>query len=148
MKKYIWLLMELKKYLNNYLLGVIGWVLLIISEFFSWFTDYSLIEFYVIYSSVAIEDSFLYLFPLMIGIICLIASFVVIYKIELKIKGVIIFFVGLGFLIIFFIDYITQEISNISNAGLGFYLGIIGFLLILFNIINILITIEKQMDGN
>jgi len=140
--------MELKKYLNTYILGVIGSVLLIISEFFSWFTDYSLIERYVIYSSVAIEDSFLYLFPLMSGIICLIASSLVIYKIELKIKCVIIFFVGLGFLIIFFIDYITQEISYISNAGIGFYLGVIGFLLILFNIINILITIEKQMDGN
>ena len=140
--------MELKKYLNTYILGVIGSVLLIISEFFSWFTDYSLIEIYIISSSVAIEDSFLYLFPLMSGIICLIASSLVIYKIELKIKCVIIFFVGLGFLIIFFIDYITQEISYISNANIGFYLGIIGFLLILFNIINILITIEKQMDGN
>ena len=140
--------MELKKYLNIYILGVIGSVILIISEFFSWFTDYSLIEIYVISSSVAIEDSFLYLFPLMSGIICLIASSLVIYKIELKIKSVIIFFVGLGFLIIFFIDYITQEISYISNANIGFYLGVIGFLLILFNIINILITIEKQMDGN
>lgn len=140
--------MELKKYLNTYLLGVIGSVLLIISEFFSWFTDYSLIEIYVISASVAIEDSFLYLFPLMSGIICLIASSLVIYKIELKIKCVIIFFVGLGFLIIFFIDYITQEISYISNPGIGFYLGVTGFLLILFNIINILITIEKQMDGN
>ena len=140
--------MELKKYLNIYILGVIGSVILIISEFFSWFTDYSLIEIYVIYSSVAIEDSFLYLFPLMSGIICLIASSLVIYKIELKIKCVIIFFVGLGFMIIFFIDYITQEISYISNPGIGFYLGVIGFLLILFNIINILITIEKQMDGN
>ena len=140
--------MELKKYLNIYILGVIGSVILIISEFFSWFADYSLIEMYVIYSSVAIEDSFLYLFPLMSGIICLIASSLVIYKIELKIKCVIIFFVGLGFMIIFFIDYITQEISYISNANIGFYLGVIGFLLILFNIINILITIEKQMDGN
>lgn len=140
--------MELKKYLNTYILGVIGSVILIISEFFSWFTDYSLIEIYVISSSVAIEDSFLYLFPLMSGIICLIASSLVIYKIELKIKCVIIFFVGLGFLIIFFIDYITQEISYIYNAGIGFYLGVIGFLLILFNMINILITIEKQMDGN
>ncbi|MCK4479117.1 MAG: hypothetical protein KAV01_01195 [Candidatus Lokiarchaeota archaeon] len=140
--------MELKKYLNTYILGVIGSVILILSEFFSWFTDYSLIEIYIISSSVAIEDSFLYLFPLMSGIICLIASSLVIYKIELKIKCVIIFFVGLGFMIIFFIDYITQEISYISNANIGFYLGVIGFLLILFNIINILITIEKQMDGN
>ncbi len=140
--------MELKKYINTYILGIVGSILLILSEFFSWFSNYNLIEIYVITSSVNIEDSFLFLFPLLSGIICLIASALVIYKIELKIKSVIIFFVGLGFLIIFFIDYITQAIEYISNAGIGFYLGIIGFLLILINIINVLITIEKLREGN
>ena len=127
--------MELKKYINTYIMGAVGSILLILSEFFSWFSDYSLIEIYVITSSVNIEDSFLFLFPLLSGIICLIASILVIYKIELKVKSVIIFFVGLGFLIIFFVDYITQDIEYISSAGIGFYLGVIGFLLILFNII-------------
>jgi len=140
--------MELKKYINTYIMGVVGSILLILSEFFSWFSDYNLIEIYVITSSVNIEDSFLFLFPLLSGIICLIASILVIYKIELKVKSVIIFFVGLGFLIIFFVDYITQDIEYISSAGIGFYLGVIGFLLILFNIINILITIEKHTEGN
>jgi len=129
-------------------MGAVGSILLILSEFFSWFSDYSLIEIYVITSSVNIEDSFLFLFPLLSGIICLIASILVIYKIELKVKSVIIFFVGLGFLIIFFVDYITQDIEYISSAGIGFYLGVIGFLLILFNIINILITVEKHTEGN
>lgn len=140
--------MELKKYINSYILGIIGSIILILSEFFSWFSDYNLIEIYVITSSVNIEDSFLFLFPLLSGIICLIASILVIYKIELKIESVIIFFVGLGFLIIFFVDYITQDIEYIFSAGIGFYLGVIGFLLILFNIINILITIEKHTEGN
>jgi len=140
--------MELKKYINTYIMGAVGSILLILSEFFSWFSDYSLIEIYVITSSVNIEDSFLFLFPLLSGIICLIASILVIYKIELKVKSVIIFFVGLGFLIIFFVDYITQDIEYISSAGIGFYLGVIGFLLILFNIINILITVEKHTEGN
>ncbi|MCK4780156.1 MAG: hypothetical protein KAT57_08210 [Candidatus Lokiarchaeota archaeon] len=139
--------MDLKKYINTYIIGVIGSIILILSEFFSWFSDYNLIEIYVITSSVNIEDSFLFLFPLLSGIICLIASILVIYKIELKVKSVIIFFVGLGFLIIFFIDYITQDIEYISNAGIGFYLGIIGFLLILINVINVLLTIEKHREG-
>ena len=140
--------MDLKKYINTYIIGVIGSIILILSEFFSWFSEYNLIEIYVITSSVDIEDSFLFLFPLLSGIICLIASTLVIYKTELKIKSVIIYFVGLGFLIIFFIDYITQDIGYISNADIGFYLGIIGFLLILINVINVLLTIEKHGEGN
>ncbi|MFX1502292.1 MAG: hypothetical protein ACFFDH_15125 [Promethearchaeota archaeon] len=140
--------MELRKYINIFLIGIIGSIILILSEFFSWFSDYSLIEIYVITTSVAIEDSFLFLFPLLSGIICLIASTLVIYKIELKVKSVIIFFIGLGFLLMFFIEYITQEFEYISNAGIGFYFGLLGFLLIIINIINVLITIEKRTDGN
>lgn len=140
--------MELKKYLNAYILGLIGSLVLILSEFFSWFSDYSLVELYIIYSSVAIEDSFLYLFPLLSGIICLIASILVIYKIELKVKSVIVFLLGLGFLVIFFIDYLIQEIASFPNPGIGFYLGIVGFLLILFNILNMLLTTEKQREGS
>ena len=140
--------MELKKYLNTYILGLIGSLILILSEFFSWFTDYSLIQIYFFTASVEIADSFLYLFPLLSGIICLIASILVIYKIELKVKSVIVFVLGLGFLVIFFIDYIIQEIASFPNPGIGFYLGIAGFLLILFNILNMLLTTEKQREGN
>jgi len=135
--------MELKKFLNFSLIGVIGSILLILSEFFSWFSEHNLIELYVITTDVAIEDSFLFLFPLISGIICLVASCLVIYKFKLKIKSVIISFVGLGFLIIFFIDYISQEINFLLNAGVGVYLGIAGFLLNLISLINLLITIER-----
>jgi hypothetical protein len=140
--------MELKKYLNAYILGLIGSLVLILSEFFSWFSDHNLVELFIIYSSIAIEDSFLYLFPLLSGIICLIASILVIYKIELKVKSVIVFVLGLGFLVIFFIDYIIQEIASFPNPGIGFYLGVAGFLLILFNILNMLLTTEKQREGS
>lgn len=140
--------MELKKYLNMYILGFIGSIILIISEFFSWFSDYILIEEYVFYSTVAIEDAFLYLFPLVSGIICLIASILVLYKIDLKVKSVIVFIVGLGFFLTFFFDFIIQEIKTFPNPRIGFYLGIAGFLIILFNILNMLLTTEKQMEGN
>jgi len=140
--------MELKKYLNANIIGFIGSLIIIISEFFSWFSNYNLLEIYIFTSSVELADSFLFLFPIMSGIICLIASSLVIIKTELKVKSVIISFVGLGFLIIFFIDYISQEFEFISNAGMGFYLGIIGFLLVLVHIINTLLTIEKQREGN
>jgi len=143
--------MEIKKYINTLLLGLIGSLLLILSEFFSWFSDSSLIEIYIDTISVAIADAFLFLFPLMSGIICLIASILVIYKIELKVKSVIIFFIGLGFLIIFFFDYIRIIISLLGylpNAGIGLYLGVAGFLLILINIINVLMITEKHTEGN
>jgi hypothetical protein len=140
--------MELKKYLNSMILGLIGSILLIISEFFSWFSDYNLIEIYIITATVELSDSFLFLFPLLSGIVCLIASFLVLYRIELNIKSVILSFVGLGFMLVFFIDYISQELEYISNSGIGFYLGITGFLLVLFNIINILISLQRQTKGN
>ena len=135
--------MKLRNFLNISLIGLIGSIILILSEFFSWFSEYNLIELYVITTEVAFEDSFLFLFPLISGIICLIASSLVIYKIEWKIKSVILSFVGLGFLIIFFIDHISQEIEYLPTAGIGLYLGITGFLLIIINIINVLITFEK-----
>ncbi len=140
--------MELKKYINTYIVGFIGSLVLLLSEFFSWFSDYNLIEEYIFYSITPIEDSFLYLFPLLSGIICLIASILVIYKIELKVKSVILSLVGLGFFVVFFIDYIIHEIITFPNPGIGFYLGVAGFLLILFNILNMLLTIEKQTEGN
>ncbi|MFX0001115.1 MAG: hypothetical protein ACFE9Q_13310 [Candidatus Hodarchaeota archaeon] len=140
--------MELKKYVNTFIIGLIGSILLIISEFFSWFSSYNLLEIYIITTSVELADSFLFLFPLLSGIICLIASFLVIYRLELKVKSAILSFVGLGFMLIFFIDYISQEIEFISNSGIGFYLGVAGFLLVLLNVINVLITKEKQTDGN
>jgi len=140
--------MELKKYINTLIIGLIGSILLILSEFFQWFSNHNLIEIYIITTSVELADSFLFLFPLLSGIICLIASFLFIYRIELKVKSVILSFVGLGFMLTFFIDYISQEIEYFSNSGIGFYLGVAGFLLVLFNIINVLIALQKHTEGN
>jgi len=139
--------MELKKIYFVLILGLSGPILLILSEFFSWFSDYNLIELYVLYTDLQIENSFLFLFPLISGIVCLIANVLVIYKVEFRIKSIILSFVGLGFQLLFFIDHISQEIEFISDAGFGFYLGIFGFLLIIINVINVLTTIENQSGG-
>jgi len=136
--------MEFKKILNKNWFGLIGSILLILSEFFQWFSEQSLIELYILTTSIEIENSFLFLFPLISGIICLTASILIIYKIEFKIKSIILSLLGLGFLIIFFFDYFIQEIQYIYNAGVGLYLGISGFLLNIINIINVLITIDNQ----
>ena len=135
--------MELKKIYFVLVLGLSGPILLILSEFFSWFSDYNLIELYVLYTDLQIENSFLFLFPLISGIICLIANVLVIYKAEFRIKSIILSFVGLGFQLLFFIDHITQEIDFIYDAGLGLYLGVFGFLLIVINVINVLYTVEN-----
>lgn len=139
--------MKLKKMYIILLLGLSGPILLILSEFFSWFSDYNLIELYVIFTDLQIEDSFLYLFPLISGVICLIANVLVIYNLAYRVKSIILSFVGIGFQLLFFIDHIAQEIEFISDAGIGFYLGIFGFLLILVNLIYVLITDENQSGG-
>jgi hypothetical protein len=140
--------MELKKIYLVLILGLSGPILLILSEFFSWFSDYNLIELYVLYTDLQIENSFLYLFPLISGILCLIANVLFIYKVEFRIKSIILSFVGLGFQLLFFIDHISQEIEFISNAGLGLYLGFFGFLLIIINVINVLSTAEHEEEVN
>lgn len=139
--------MKLKKMYIILLLGLSGPILLILSEFFSWFSDYNLIELYVIFTDLQIENSFLYLFPLISGVICLIANVLVIYNLAYRVKSIILSFVGIGFQLLFFIDHIAQEIEFISDAGIGFYLGIFGFLLILVNLIYVLITDENQSGG-
>jgi hypothetical protein len=140
--------MELKKIYFVLILGLSGPILLVLSEFFTWFSDYNLIELYVLYTDNQIENSFSFIFPLISGIICLIANILVIYKKEFRIKWIILSFVGLGFQLFFFIDYISQEIDVIYNAGLGFYLGVFGFLLIIINLINVLSTVENNQEGN
>ena len=129
------------------LLGLIGPILLIISEFFPWFSGYNLIELFIITTLVEIENSFLFLFPLISGIVCLIANMLVIFNVEYRIKTVILSLVGLGFQLIFFIDYIIQELEFLSNAGIGVYLGSFGFFLIIINIIYILTKAERDSGG-
>jgi hypothetical protein len=139
--------MDFKRILNLQLLGLIGPILLILSEFFPWFSDENLIELYIVLISGQIEDSFLFLFPLISGIICLIANSLTIYKIELRIKAVILSFLGLGFQLLFFIDYISLVISFSPEARTGLYLGVIGFSLIVINLIYSLTTKDKVSGG-
>lgn len=136
--------MEIEKKLNISLIGLIGSSFLIISEFFPWFSDENLIELFILITIVQIENSFLFLFPLISGSICLTASILVIYKFDFRIKSVILSFVGLGFQFIFFIDYLSQEILFLSEAGPGFYIGVIGFLLMISNLIYLLTNTEKK----
>ena len=129
------------------LLGLIGPILLIISEFFPWFSGYNLIELFILTTLVEIENSFLFLFPLISGLVCLIANMLVLFNMEYRIKTVILSLVGLGFQLIFFIDYIIQELEFLSNAGVGVYLGSFGFFLIIINIVNILTKAERDSGG-
>ena len=135
--------MTIKKYLDFRLLGLTGSILLILSQFLSWFSDNSLLYIYIITTSVAIEDSFLYLFPLISGMICLGGTILILYKIDYKINSVIINFVGLGFFLIFVFEIITEEFIFLPTAQIGFYFSIIGSLLIFFDILNILIIKES-----
>ena len=140
--------MQLKKnVISSLLLGLIGPILLIISEFFPWFSSYNLVELFIITSFAEIENSFLFLFPVISGIVCLIANMLVIYNIEFRIKTVILSLVGLGFQLIFFIDYISLEVGFLTNSGVGIYLGIFGFLLIIINIISVLTRVENDSGG-
>jgi hypothetical protein len=129
------------------LLGLIGPILLIISEFFPWFSGYNLIELFILTTLVELENSFLFLFPLISGLVCLIANMLVLINMEYRIKTVILSLVGLGFQLIFFIDYIIQELEFLSNAGVGVYLGSFGFFLIIINIVNILTKAERDSGG-
>ena len=135
--------MNIRKYLDFRLLGLTGSILLILSQFLSWFSNQSLLYIYIITSSLAIENSFLYLFPLICGIICLVGTIVILYNLEYRINSVIINFIGLGFILFFLIEIIPQEFLYLPNAEIGFYFSIIGSILIFFDIINILISKEK-----
>jgi len=135
--------MSIKKYLDFRLLGLTGSILLIISQFLSWFSGQSLLTIYILTTSVAIEDSFLYLFPLISGIICLVGTGLIVYKIDYRINSVIINFVGLGFFLIFVFEIVTEEFIYLPTAQVGFYFSIIGSILIFFDILNILLIKES-----
>ncbi len=124
------------------LVGLVGSILLIVSEFLPWFSEFSLFDAYILYTITAVEESFIFLFPLISGIICLIASLLVISNLEYKINSVIITLIGLGFLSLFLVDFIPGELFYLSKAGIGFYLCIAGFMIMIINIMLILIAKE------
>ena len=135
--------MNIKRYLDFRLLGLTGSVLLILSQFLPWFSSQSLLDIYIISTSVAIEDAFLYLFPLICGIICLVGAIVILYNFDYKINSVIINFIGLGFFLIFIIEIIPRELLYIPYAEIGFYFSVVGSILIFFEILNILIIKQE-----
>jgi hypothetical protein len=130
---------EIKKFLDLRLIGIIGSILMILSQFLSWFSGISLFSIYLIMISFSLEDSFLFLFPLISGSITLVGTLLILFKGEYKINSVIIIFIGLGFFLIFLVELIPQDLPYIGSAEIGFYLSVVGALLVLFDIINILI---------
>ncbi|MFW9771011.1 MAG: hypothetical protein ACFFEO_02410 [Candidatus Thorarchaeota archaeon] len=130
------------------LLGLIGSILLIISQFLSWFSGYSLIEVFIITTSVELGNAFLYLFPLVSGSICLVGTLLIYIKRDYRINSIIINFIGFAFFLVFIFELIPQEIIYILNAGIGFYISIIGAILIFFHNLNVLLTREKSIEGS
>jgi hypothetical protein len=122
------------------LLGLSGSVFMILSQFLFWFSDLTLLNIYIITTNLAIEDSFLYLFPLISGAICFIGTLIIVYNQEYRINSVIINFVGLGFFLIFLLQLIPRELIYLPNTGVGFYFSILGSLLVLFDILHVLLT--------
>jgi hypothetical protein len=122
--------------------GLLGSILLIISEFLPWISGQSLLDIYIFSTYVAVEESFLFLFPFISGIICLIGSIIVYYNVEYKINSVIVNFIGLGFLLLFLFEIIPSEVGYISGLQIGFYCCIAGFFIVLINVINVLMINE------
>jgi len=147
--------MDIKKYIDLRIIGLIGASLMILSEFLPWFSELSLFEIYLISTLIQLEDSFLHIFPLMCGIICLLAGLLFIYYKKKEkvytINSVIINFIGLGFFLIFLLDFIPSNFDFLPIAGLGFYLCIAGFLLIIIDVVNLLSnpnSNEQNKEGN
>ncbi len=118
---------------KNYL-GVIGSVLLIISEFLPWLENNILFMLYVIKISTAIEDAFLYLFPIISGVICLGANIWFIYNRRYKIKAIIVDILGLSFLLIFLFELIPSNFPQLF-IGIGIYICILALILIVIDLI-------------
>ncbi|MGV9171399.1 MAG: hypothetical protein ACOC35_02360 [Promethearchaeia archaeon] len=133
---------NLKQYVDFRLMGLFGSILIIISQFLPWLTNFSLLNIYILQTTVAIEDAFFYLFPVISGVLCLIGALILYYDKDYRINAVIVFFIGLGFLLLFLFDFIPSELQYLPNIGIGFYFCIAGFIMNIFYTINILITKE------
>jgi hypothetical protein len=132
-------MVEIKKIFDLRLIGIIGSILMILSQFLSWYSGISLFSIYLIMISFSLGDSFLFLFPLISGSITLVGTLLILLKGEYKVNSVIIIFIGLGFFLIFLVELIPQDLPYMGTVEIGFYLSVVGALLVLFDIINILI---------
>lgn len=122
------------------LLGFIGGSMILISEFIPWFSGRLLFQIFFITIRVAIENSFLYLFPLISGSITLFGSSLLLHDKNLKLNAALIKIVSIGFLMVFFFDLISNQITYLPALGIGFYLCIGGFIFSIFDVINLLIV--------
>ncbi|TFF98745.1 MAG: hypothetical protein EU547_00710 [Promethearchaeota archaeon] len=121
------------KLIKTYL-GIIGAVIVIISEFLPWFSSTSILLFeYIGKISTAIEDAFLYLFPIISGGICVIAKMIYIYDERYKMKSIIINFVGLSFLLIFLFELVPSHFPYLLT-NIGVYFCTTGLILIIIDI--------------
>ena len=132
--------MKIKKYLVYRLFGLLGSILLIVSQFLPWFSGLTLFEIYQIKTFLFMADAYLYLFPLISGTICIVASLLSLYREDYRINATIIYLIGLGFMLLFLYDFITDEFNFLSFAEIGLYFCIAGFLFILIDMVNIVIT--------
>lgn len=127
-------------YLSRNFLGVIGAIIVIISEFLPWFWPGSLLlAEYIRRVSIAIEDAFLYLFPIISGGVCFVAKGLFIYDKKYKMKSIIINIVGLSFLLIFLFELIPSHFPNIF-INIGIYICLVGLSLIIIDLIKLLST--------
>lgn len=131
--------MNKKSFHNLNILGLIGSVLIIVSEFLVWFSSISLFEYYFITIDIAIENAFLYLFPLMSGLICLSGNILMIFNSSHRVKFAILNIIGLSFLLIFLLQMIPLHHFLYLINHVGIYVFITGLILILMNLINKLI---------
>ena len=136
--------MDIKKYLDFRVLGLIGSILIIISMFLPWITGLTLLEIYIITTAIQVESAFLYIFPVISGSICLLGAVLLLYDKEYRINSVIVNFIGLSFLLLFLFEFIPSEVKYISSIGLGFYICVTGSMLILLDIINILSIKDEE----
>lgn len=126
--------------LNRNYLGVIGAIIVIVSEFLPWFWPGSLlITEYITRVSTVIEDAFLYLFPIISGGVSFIGKALFIYDKKYKMKSIIINIVGLSFLLIFLFELIPSHFPYLF-INIGIYFCIVGLSLIIIDLIRLLST--------
>ena len=130
---------KISEALDLRLIGLVGSGLLLISEFIPWFSRFSLWDLFILGLEIESGDFYFYLFPLISGLICLIGNAVILYREELKINSVIVNFIGLSFLLLFLILIVPSEFRYLSDAGFGFYVLLIGFLLEIVGLMNTLL---------
>lgn len=133
---------EDKTFLDYRILGLLGSILIIVSEFIPWLSSFTLINIYLLSLGADVLSAYLYLFPLISGVICLMGNLIILKRPNFKLNSVIINIIGLSFLLLFFFYFIPNEILYLTDAGIGFYCCFTGFILVIIDIMTILVVKE------